>query len=128
LSVISTFGDLFKIDRCTDMVTAIDNNQCSYYSSLVITVSLAINIFCCVALYLCVKYMNNKWVINILASMSIIANVVILSYSLTSVDNVDVVGYAVYTCGVGIFIGLLFVGVYNQLRCFLLCMDKDETV
>lgn len=122
LSIVSSFGDLVKIDKCTDMVTVFDKNQCPYCSSPLFGAATAfavINVWCSVSSYLMKRFLLDDrwykwWVVNAYILLSTTSSIALLICTLL-LDNVERMGWAVYVCGVEIVIGAVVFGVYNHL-------------
>lgn len=120
LSIVSAFGDLVKVNKCPDMVSVFDKNQCPYCNSplfpMVTTFSL-INVFSAFCLYhMLAFYKLVEWrrVINGTCFLTIVSDVAIIAGSM-ALENADKPGWAIYTSSIGILVGLIFLGVYNQL-------------
>lgn len=121
LAVMISFGDLLKIENCPDLVGALDRAQCPNCTSSrfsVIAALSAINLFGSISTYLSVKFLySKKWFVNGCVALTLIANLGILICSST-IQNMESVEWAFYACLVDLLVGLMFVGVYNQVYVF----------
>jgi len=117
LSVLSAFGDLVKIDSCPDMVSVFDTSRCPPVDNTMLAVFTCGNVLSAVALYQMIAFLKvtkRRWLINSVAIVTILSSGGQIAGAVL-MKNREHLGWAVYTSAAGAVMGLIFLGVYNQV-------------